>query len=268
MHRTSWKIASLVLITALALLGRAKAQQAPQQHHPEGTQASQEQMGESTPDAPAQVPMGQPMQGMMQQMQGMMQQMQGMMQQMHSQMGRGGMMRSGGMMGDRDDDESSDDDDMMGRGMMRGRRGMMGHMQRQMAKLTERLNLSDEQQLKVQALLRTYAKEGIRLKADIATAHIDLQQLLDTQPIDMDGVKSALQTMAGKEAELRLGHIAAMQDIQKLLTPEQQKQFSTLWGPMSGGGMMGHGGIMGRGSMMGRGGMMGPGGMQRGKPGN
>jgi hypothetical protein len=59
-----------------------------------------------------------------------------------------------------------------------------------------------------------------------------------------------------------------MQDIQKLLTPEQQKQFSTLWGPMSGGGMMGHGGIMGRGSMMGRGGMMGPGGMQRGKPGN
>jgi hypothetical protein len=93
MHRTSWKIATLVLITALALLGRANAQQAPQQHHPEGTQASQEQMGESTPDAPAQVPMGQPMQGMMQQMLDMMQQMQGMMQQMHSQMGRGGMQR-------------------------------------------------------------------------------------------------------------------------------------------------------------------------------
>jgi hypothetical protein len=140
---------------------------------------------------------------------------------------------------------------MMGRSMMMGRGGMIGHMQHQMARLTEQLNLSDEQQSKLQGLLRTYAKEGIRLKADIDTANLDLQQRLDTQPIDMDGVKTTLQIIAGKEAELRLVHIAAMQDIRKLLTPEQQKQFRTMWGHMPGsGGMMGHGG------------------MQRGKSGN
>jgi hypothetical protein len=261
MNCTIWKIASPVLITALLLLGRVEAQQDHQQHHPEGAPALQAQMSEATPDAPAQASMEQPMQGMMQQMQGMMQQMQGMMQQMHGQMGRGSMMGRGGMMGrgqmwDRDDDESSDDDDMMGRGMMgrgmmMGHGGVLGHMQRMMARLTERLNLSDEQQSKVQALLPTYAKEAIRLKADIATAQIDLQQRLDTQPIDMDGAKAALQTIAGKEAELRLGHIAALQDIRNLLTPEQQKQFRTMWGHMSGGGMRSRGGMMGRGGMQG-----------------
>ena len=45
-----------------------------------------------------------------------------------------------------------------------------------------------------------------------------------------------------------------MQDIRKLLTPEQQKQFKTMPGHMmGGGGMMGRGGMMGHGGMMGRG---------------
>ena len=257
MNRTTWKIASLALIVAFALLGRVEAQQH-QQHHRGGAQTSQAQTGEETQEAPTQAPMGQPMQGMMQQMQGMMQQMQGMMQQMHGRMGRGGMMGRGMMRGR---------GGMMGHGgMMRGHGGMMGHMQRKMARLTQQLDLSDEQQSKVQTLLRTHAKEGIRLKADIDTANIDLQQLLDAQPVDMAKVKTALQTIAGKEADLRLTHIAAMQDIRELLTPDQQKQFRAVWGHMlGGGGKMAHGRMMGRGGMKGQGPMRNPCAMQRGK---
>ncbi len=273
MNRTAWSMASLVLIVALTLMGRVEAQQNPQ-HHPEGAPASQEQSGEETQEEPDQAPMGQ---GMMQQMQGMMQQMQGMMQQMHGRMGRGGM-KGRGMMRNREDDASSGGRGMMGRGMMRGHGGMMGHMQRKMARLTEQLDLTDEQQSKVQALLRNHVKEGIRFKADIDTTSIDLQQLLDAQSIDMAKVKTTLQTIAGKEADLRLTHIAAMQDIRKLLTPEQQKQFRAVRGHMmDGGGKMAHRGMKGRGGMkmhgkqMGRGGMKGQGGMknpcgmQRGK---
>lgn len=164
--------------------------------------------------------------------------------------------------------------------MMRGHGGVMGHMQRQLDRLTQQLDLTDEQRSKVQALLRTHAKDGIRLKADIDTASIDLQQLLDAQPVDMAKVKTALQTIAAKEADLRLTHISAMQDIRELLTPDQQKQFHAVWGHMLGSGMMGHGSMMGRGGMqkhgkqMGRGGMKGQGtkknpcGMQRGKSDN
>jgi hypothetical protein len=53
-----------------------------------------------------------------------------------------------------------------------------------------------------------------------------------------------------------------MQDIRKLLTPEQQKQFRAMPGHMMGdGGMMGPGGMMGGGAMLGRGGMLGRRGM-------
>jgi hypothetical protein len=212
-----------------------------------------------------------------------MQQMEGMMQQMHGQMGRGGMMGHG-MMRDQEDDDSSDDGGMMGRSMMRGHGGMMGrgmmrghgsvmgHMQRKLDRLTQQLDLTDEQQSKVLALLRTHAKDGIRLKADMDMASIDLQQLLDAQPVDMDKVKTALQTIAAKEADLRVTHISAMQDIRELLTPDQQKGFRAMWGHMLGsGGMMGRGGMQPHGKQMGRGGMKGQGpmknpcGMQRGK---
>ena len=253
MHRTIWSSMILVLIMAFALLGRVEAQQH-QQHHRGGAQASQERTDEETEEAPSRKPMGQPMQGMMQQMQGMMQQMQGMMQQMHGGMGRRGM-RGHGMRMERDDDEPSRGRGMMGRmrghgGMMRGHGGMMGHVQHTLERLTQQLELSDEQQTQAQALLRTHAKDGIRLQADIETASIDLQQLLDAQPVDMARVKTMLQTIAGKEADLRFLHIAAMQDVRALLTPEQQKQFRAVWG-----GMMGHGGKMHHKRMRGQRGM-------------
>ena len=190
MYRTIWNITSLVLILALALLGRVEAQQ--QQHHRGDAQVAQAQAPQATQDAPAQAPMQQQMQGMMQQMQGMMQQMQGMMQQRRGGMGRG----------------------MMGRGVMG--HGMMGHgmmMQRKLGRLAQQLELSDDQQAKVQALLRAQAKETIRLKADIDTATIDLHQLLDAEPGELASVKTALQSIASKEADLRLAHITTVQDI-------------------------------------------------------
>lgn len=139
---------------------------------------------------------------------------------------------------------------MMGHGMRMSPYGMMRHMHHQLEHLTQQLDLSDEQQTKVQALMRTRAKEAIRLQADIDTAALDLQQLLEAQPVDMARVKTTLQTIAGKRADLRFLHITAMQDIRALLTPEQQKQFRPMWG-----GMMGHGGKMRHKGMMGHRGM-------------
>ena len=150
--------------------------------------------------------------------------------------------------------------------MMRPMRGMMGHggmmLQRHLEWLSQRLKLSDEQRTQVQAQLRTHAKDVIRLRAEIDTLALDVPLLLEADPVDLAKVKQVFQAIAAKEADLRLAHVTAMQDIRKLLTPEQQKQFRTMPGHMMGeGAMMGPGGMMGGGRMMGRG-MRGEGGMR------
>jgi len=141
---------------------------------------------------------------------------------------------------------------------MRPMRGMMGHggmmLQRHLEWLSQQLKLSDEQRTQVQSLLRNHAKDVIRLQAEINTLTLDVPPLLEANPVDLAKVKQLFQTIAAKEADLRLAHVTAMQDIRKLLTPEQQKQFRTMPGHMMGDdAMMGPGGMMRRGGMMGHG---------------
>src|SRR5215510_14446952 len=149
--------------------------------------------------------------------------------------------------------------------MVRPMRGMMGHggmmLHRHLEWLSQQLKLSDEQRAQVQTLLRSHAKDVIRLRAESDTMTIDVPPLLEANPVDLAKVKQLFQAIAAKEADLRVAHVTAMQDIRKLLTPEQQKQFRTMPGHMMGdGAMMGPGGMMGGSGMMGRG-MMRPGGM-------
>jgi Spy/CpxP family protein refolding chaperone len=157
------------------------------------------------------------MQGMMEHMQGMMEHMQGMMEQMQGMRGHGGMMRRrsmmgmGGMMAQAEDDEEEAPP-----------RGMMG---RHMERLAQQLELTNEQQAQIRALLRNHAKEAIRLKADIGVLAVDVRQLLDTDPVDLPKVKQLFQSMAAKGADLRVAHVTLMQEINTLLTPDQQKQF-------------------------------------------
>jgi Spy/CpxP family protein refolding chaperone len=92
----------------------------------------------------------------------------------------------------------------------------------------ELLDLSDSQRSTMQTLLRAHTKEGIRLKAEIDTMHVDLRQLLHTDPVELTRVKQALQAIAAKKVDLRLAHITVMQDIRQVLTPEQQKKFQTM----------------------------------------
>jgi Spy/CpxP family protein refolding chaperone len=240
----AWKLNGLALAFILAVTGAAQAQQH-QQHHPGGTQTSQGQIPEASQEAPA--PMMQQMQGMMENMQEMMQQMQGM------------MGRRGGMMAEEDEE---DEDGMPGgmmdmMGMMGRHGGMMGHghmMLRKLDRLAEQLKLTQEQQTQIRSLARNHLKEAIQARADMAVQRVDLIALLDAESIDLPKVKETLQALASQRAGLVFAHIAVMDEINKLLTPEQQQQFRTMRRQMMhGGGMMGHGGMHGQGGMMGRG---------------
>jgi hypothetical protein len=60
--------------------------------------------------------------------------------------------------------------------------------------------------------------------------------------------KQLSQDIAMKEADLRFAQIMLMQNVNTLLTPEQQKKFRTMRESMFGmGSRMGHSGMMGRG---------------------
>ena len=122
------------------------------------------------------------------------------------------------------------------------RHGMRGHtsmrLQHDLARLTQQLKLSDEQRAQIQTLMRTHAKDVIRLKAEIQTMALDVLPLLEADPMDFAKVKQLVQTIAAKKADLRLAHITEMQDIRKLLTPEQQQQFRTMQSHLRGHGGM------------------------------
>ena len=178
-----------------------------------------------------------------------------MMEGMQDMMGRGGMMARRGAAEERQEDDAAESP----RGGMMGRRGMMGMgsmMGRHMERLAQQLELSSEQQAQVRTLVRNHAKEAIRLRADSSVLAVDVRQLLDADPIDLPKVKQLIQSIAAKEADLRFAHVTLMQEVNKLLKPEQQKKFRTMRESMMDmGGMMGMmtGGMMGRSGMMGRG---------------
>ena len=92
----------------------------------------------------------------------------------------------------------------------------------------QQLGLNESQRSTVQTLLRTHAKEVIQRRAEIATMRVDLQPLLQADPVDTTRVKQALQAIAAKEVDLHLAHLTLMQDIRQVLTPEQQKQFRAM----------------------------------------
>jgi Spy/CpxP family protein refolding chaperone len=99
---------------------------------------------------------------------------------------------------------------------------------RHMERLVQRIGLSDEQRTQVRPLLLNYAKEAIRTRADIAVTRLEIRQQLSGSQPDLSKVKDMLQDIATREAQLRFDGITTLQDIRKLLTPEQQEQWRAL----------------------------------------
>jgi Spy/CpxP family protein refolding chaperone len=99
------------------------------------------------------------------------------------------------------------------------------HLQRQL----QQLDLNESQQNTVQTLLRTHAKERIRLQAEIDTMRVDLRQQLRADAIDLNSVKPTLQAIAAKEVDLQMARLTLMRDIRQVLTPDQQKKLQSLF---------------------------------------
>jgi protein CpxP len=156
----------------------------------------------------------------------------------------GGMMGGGGMgmMGMHGPGMGMGMMGMYGPGMEMGGMGQMMKMMRTMSTLT----LTPDQKKKLQLATLQHQKEAIPLLGEILMAGVEIQELLLVDPANLDKVKTKVKEKYDMAAKLEMSHLALRQEVNKLLSPEQQQQMESMMmemGPMMGsmrGGSTGH----------------------------
>ena len=139
---------------------------------------------------------------------------------------------------------------MMEGGGMGGHMGMMepGPMLRM---LNTELALSEGQEKPLKDILYQVTKTSIKQQADVRVAELELQQLLDADPVEMGKVEGKLKDIEALRTAHRLNLIKAHEQAKSILTPEQRQKLERIHDRLHGmRGMMGEGG-MGRMEMMG-----------------
>ncbi len=142
--------------------------------------------------------------------------------QMHDCMGGAGGMMQGGVGGMHPCGMMDDDHPMWKR--------LMG------------LGLDEKQKDAIKALRAKTMKDMVRKKADAQIAAIELNTLLDRDPVDMKAVEAAAKKSESSRTAMFLAHIGAHEELKAILTPEQRKQLKETMEP---GCMPGCAGMMG-----------------------
>jgi hypothetical protein len=92
----------------------------------------------------------------------------------------------------------------------------------------DELSLSAQQVQDLENLRDGYQREAIRYQADIRTGEMDLQRLLNTDPVELEQVKVKLQKIEHLKTEIRLARIRAIEEGRALLSPEQYQKLQSL----------------------------------------
>jgi hypothetical protein len=92
----------------------------------------------------------------------------------------------------------------------------------------EKLGLSPDQVKNLEQLRDNFQKESIRKEADLRVAEMDLNSLLEAQPVDMAKVEAKIREMERLRADLRLGRIRTIEKGKDQLTADQRKKLQDL----------------------------------------
>ncbi len=87
------------------------------------------------------------------------------------------------------------------------------------------LDLTEEQQAKIQDLELKLEKELMPLRSQIPSIEANLKQEMVAEQFNQTKVKSLIEQKAKIESEIELKHLLHHRAIRELLTPEQRKQF-------------------------------------------
>ncbi|MGE5315080.1 MAG: Spy/CpxP family protein refolding chaperone [Acidobacteriota bacterium] len=87
------------------------------------------------------------------------------------------------------------------------------------------LNLTDAQKKDIAKIRSETQKRGVDLKAKAEKARIELRELLMAETPDQSAIEKKLNEVAENEADIRMNRIDGWFETNKLLTPDQQKQW-------------------------------------------
>jgi Spy/CpxP family protein refolding chaperone len=112
-----------------------------------------------------------------------------------------------------------------GKGMMMG--GKMGMsdapMYGKIMMAIKGMDLKPEQKAKADAIRSEYRKKAVKSAADAKVAHMELHELLAADTVNMDKVKAKVNQLSKNRAELMMMRIKSLEDLKKVLSPEQKK---------------------------------------------
>lgn len=102
------------------------------------------------------------------------------------------------------------------------------------------LNLSDDQKKKIESIYDKQRRDGIKMRADLEVAQLDLGKLMRADAPDRAAINSQIDRMSNLRSQLRKAQVGAMLDMRAVLTPEQQKKWRDArpMGPGMGGRRM------------------------------
>lgn len=110
------------------------------------------------------------------------------------------------------------------RGMGHRGMGMVGAEQRIWRNLRG-LGLDEEQKEEIREIKSRVTKDTIRMGADLRIARMELRDILDKDPVDMNAAEAKLKQISSMRTDIHLSQIKALEEVKAKLTPEQKEKF-------------------------------------------
>jgi Spy/CpxP family protein refolding chaperone len=114
---------------------------------------------------------------------------------------------------------------MMGGGGSKGHGKMPGHMSLSPLAMKDELGLKEDQIKAIEPLETDYRKHGIRSRADVRVAMIDLGSLLDQKNPDRSAISAKVDEISGIRKQMMMYRVDTLLKLKEILTPEQYAQF-------------------------------------------
>ncbi len=137
------------------------------------------------------------------------------------------------------DMEQRDMEQIGGMGMMREHLMEMRH---HVMEMMLSLGLDQKQKEAVHELVDKTVKELIKKKSDMLITSIDLEDILEREPIDMNAAEAKLKELEAIKTDMFMTHLKSFEEIKSTLTPEQREKLKAMMGMhmMPGREMMEH----------------------------
>ncbi len=112
--------------------------------------------------------------------------------------------------------------------MEMGHMDKMGDMMDMCLEHADKIGLTEEQIVKIKPIHREMKKKGIRFKADLELAEIELKEIMEVKDFDLEKANAAVKKIADLKTAHHLDKLKSMKEVRSILTDEQFKKMKAM----------------------------------------